>query len=99
MWMVLWLGCSGEFGCEAKEWLVDRDGDGYGTPVLACEPFWPVVQLDGDCNDDDEEQHPDASERCDEQDNDCDGAVDEPEDLGPGQRVFRDVDGDGWGAD
>lgn len=41
----------------------DIDGDGWS----ACE---------GDCNESDPETHPGAFEKCDNQDNDCDGSVD-----------------------
>jgi len=50
----------------------DCDGDGYTVD-------------DGDCDDEDDDVHPDAEEDCDGVDQDCDGAVDE------------DFDGDGDG--
>ena len=56
----------------------DADGDGY-----------PASE---DCNDGDSSIHPDASESCDEIDNDCDGAVDENN-----RTYYRDADGDGRG--
>jgi len=46
---------------------VDRDGDGYGSG-RGC--------LDFDCNDDDATIHPNAPERCDAIDSNCDGVVD-----------------------
>ena len=59
----------------------DRDGDGF--------------TFDEDCNDQDAEIHPGATERCNEVDDDCDGVVDED-----GITVFYvDTDGDGWGTD
>ena len=50
---------------EAIDWgAADQDGDGYSID-------------DGDCNDDDPEIHPGATEDCgDELDNDCDLSVD-----------------------
>jgi hypothetical protein len=42
---------------------VDNDGDGYDT--------------DRDCNDSDGSIHPDAEERCNDRDDDCDGETDE----------------------
>ncbi len=50
---------------------VDGDGDGFSED-------------DGDCDDADEDINPDASERCDDLDNDCDGNVDEGNTCGGG---------------
>ncbi len=58
---------------------LDADGDGYGS--------------DEDCDDNDAAVHPDATEVCDDVDNDCDGEVDEE-----GTRTwYLDLDGDGYG--
>jgi Putative metal-binding motif len=43
--------------------LTDADGDGY-LPA-------------DDCDDDDDSVHPEADERCNGADDDCDGAIDE----------------------
>ncbi len=64
---------------------VDSDGDGY---------TWE----DGDCNGDDAEVHPGATELCDGADNDCDGAADEGFDAVTPDGVAdcqQDSDGDG----
>lgn len=56
---------------------LDRDGDGYGDPLQAqadCAPqedLWVAVA--GDCDDVNAEVHPEAVERCDDTDDDCDG--------------------------
>ncbi len=82
---------------DAQTWYADTDGDGYGTSstTLACEQpsGWAAEQ--GDCDDDDASSWPDASESCDEADNDCDGSVDE----GVESTWYLDSDGDGYGDD
>lgn len=74
---VVWMGCGNvaDLGPTPTPGLTaDLDGDGY----LASE----------DCNDIDPLSHPDALERCDGQDNDCNGVVDEGLDI--------DIDQDGF---
>ncbi len=61
----------------------DLDLDGYSPD-------------DGDCDDDDPDIHPGASERCDGIDNDCDGNTDES-DATDAISWYRDYDGDGFG--
>ncbi|MCB9764470.1 MAG: FG-GAP repeat protein [Alphaproteobacteria bacterium] len=60
---------------------LDRDGDGYAEPE--------------DCDDDDPTVHPEAEERCDGVDQDCDGEADE--DLT--RPFYPDLDRDGFGVD
>jgi hypothetical protein len=74
----------------------DCDGDGFGDPSsfrASCGPpaetgcpegTW--VPNDRDCDDADPDRNPDAAELCDGVDNDCDGALDGPD---------EDDDGDG----
>ena len=57
----------------------DVDGDGYGDDI--------------DCDDADPDVYPGAPEVCDEDDNDCDGEVDEDVQV----EIFPDEDGDGYG--
>ena len=63
--------------------LVDRDGDGFGDAALGGQ----------DCDDDDATIHPDATERCNGLDDDCDGQVDQ----GLMSLWYPDLDGDGFG--
>ena len=86
---------------ETVAYYVDADGDGFGAlatdPVRSCESPGPgYATVEGDCDDTDPEVYPDATEICDDADNDCDGAVDE--DAEP-TAWYTDADGDGFGAD
>lgn len=75
-------------------WYYDNDEDGYGTErtaVAGCrQPIGYVAHL-GDCDDQDDTVFPNAPERCDALDNDCNGSVDE------NPALFADGDGDGFG--
>jgi hypothetical protein len=74
-----------EAGATGCSWFfVDDDGDGYGSgdPSCVCTaPGLGYSVLAGDCDEALSEVHPGALELCDEQDNDCDGEVDESFDL------------------
>lgn len=74
----------------------DVDGDGFGDPnnLVACDDRAGAVTAGDDCDDGDAEVNPDAEERCDDLDNDCDESVDE--DLGT-LIFYDDADGDGFG--
>jgi hypothetical protein len=78
-------------------WYLDTDGDGYGddtNSVKACEAPCGYVATPGDCDDSQDDIHPDAEEICDNLDNDCDGQTDEDTSDGG---LFADLDGDGYG--
>jgi hypothetical protein len=84
-------------GCDELEWAFDADGDGWGAGevILACEaPKERYVSQVGDCDDLDPETYPEAPERCDEVDNDCNGVVDDE----LVEVWFLDADADGYGA-
>ncbi len=91
-------GLADEDAVDPGTWYTDADGDGYGDPETAtvtCEPGPDSVSTGGDCADDDAEIHPEAAERCDEVDQDCDGTADDnPADP---STWYADYDGDGFG--
>ena len=76
------LSACGDTGFEPGG-RVDFDRDGFGAPV--------------DCDDLDAAVNPDAEERCDGVDNDCDGLTDE-DDAVDAVAFYADADGDGYGA-
>ena len=81
----------------------DADGDGYGDPdsqVDACELPSGVVDNDDDCDDDEADVSPDATEVCNQIDDDCNGAIDEDDtglDTSTLETFYADDDGDGFG--
>ena len=80
-------------------WYSDGDGDGFGdaqTGISACERPTGAVDNGDDCDDDAASTNPGASEQCNEVDDNCDGVVDEGDDLVP--TWFEDGDGDGFGV-
>jgi len=76
----------------------DADNDGFGDSDLEgidlCDPPEGLVSNDTDCDDSNKYTHPEASELCDDMDNDCDGEIDEDvADL----TWYLDEDGDEFG--
>ena len=71
-------------GPVAATFYADTDGDGYGDPEATfsgCELPEDFVENDDDCDDDEEEINPDGIEVCDGDDNDCDGTVDNEDEV------------------
>ena len=91
--------CDGEIDEDATTvYYADADGDGFGdaaSPTAACEPPDGYVTTADDCDDADAGRFPDAPERCDGADDDCDGDVDE--DAEGTRTWYADGDGDGFG--
>ncbi len=85
----------------APQWYRDEDNDGFGDlsrPQVACERPQGFVADSTDCDDESIVVNPDADERCDEIDNDCDFLVDDDDDdVQNAPTWFSDGDGDTFG--
>ncbi len=84
---------------DASSWYHDGDGDGYGDPDderVACDAPSGCVSDNTDCDDAVASANPGADERCNDQDDDCDGTVDE-DDAVDASVWWADTDGDGYG--
>ncbi len=99
MWITLALalvGCSPEPACRADvhAWE-DLDADGFGSADLGmvCALTEGQVGQALDCDDTNPEIAPEARERCNQVDDDCDGEIDEDLRL---KQYWQDVDGDGF---
>ncbi len=83
----------------SSTWYIDYDGDGYGSTSFtldACDAPSGYVDDTSDCNDSNQDVHPGATEICNEDDDDCDSAVDEDASLDL-ETYYADNDGDGYG--
>ncbi|MFN7146238.1 MAG: MopE-related protein, partial [Myxococcota bacterium] len=86
-------------GITGTTWYHDADGDGWGDAGVTAEACARPVGYSADptdCDDADAAVHPSAPEACNAADDDCDGAVDEPDRFG-NDRWYTDADGDGAG--
>ena len=89
--------CDGEIDEDDDiTWYADGDGDGHGDPavtsVSCLQPEGYTYRI-GDCDDSDASVNPDATDICNERDDDCDGAEDEDPDIA----WYADSDSDGYG--
>jgi large repetitive protein len=79
-------------------YYLDGDNDGFGiddTAVSACELPVGYATQGNDCDDNDNDIHPNAQEICDEIDNNCNDDVDDnPVDI---LTYYTDSDNDGFG--
>lgn len=93
--------CDGDIDEGVGEiWYADLDFDGFGDAeqtLTACSAPFGYVYNASDCDDSDPTSNPSAFEICDEQDNDCDGSIDE--DAINASTYHLDADGDGFGTE
>lgn len=76
----------------------DADRDGHGNPNVSaqrCAGAAGFAENSDDCDDNDPARHPSQLEICDMQDNDCDQAIDEEDNI---VAWYRDMDDDGFGS-
>ena len=88
--------CDGHTDEDDPELSEDSDGDGHGGQqyeAIGCDAPAGFVDNNDDCDDLNADTYPSAAEVCDEDDNDCDGDIDE----GVGFTWYADTDSDGYG--
>ena len=85
---------------DCNRYYKDKDYDGFGTDEHRClcvsEGDFRALER-GDCNDSNQKIHPDAKEICNELDDNCNGEIDEGENVANCRPFYRDSDGDGFG--
>jgi len=84
---------------DAGTWYADDDEDGFGdaeSSRTACEQPDEYVTDTTDCDDNDDDIHPAADEICDDEDNNCDGEINEDSAV-DAPIWYVDLDGDGYG--
>jgi hypothetical protein len=84
---------------DTSVWYADFDNDGFGTPdstYNACTQPSNYSTNALDCNDGDDDINPNAVELCNEEDDNCDGVIDE-DTASDASTWFQDADEDGFG--
>jgi len=86
---------------------LDADGDTFTSKACTNKSYYqpllftpqePITVRGPDCNDDNNASHPGAIEVCDNDDNNCNGQIDEVSGApGDPHTYYRDLDGDQWG--
>ncbi len=79
-------------------YYADSDGDGFGdltSSIQSCGPVAGYVLDNSDCDDSDDDIHPNADEICDDLDNNCNGEEDEGFVV---ETYYLDSDLDGYGT-
>ncbi|MEC8380079.1 MAG: MopE-related protein [Myxococcota bacterium] len=87
-------------GIPTNTYYTDSDGDGYGDPTAtnnSCSQPNGTANNANDCDDGNAAVNPNASEICNNIDDDCDGFVDESSGNN-GPQWYYDADGDGYGS-
>ena len=87
----------------ASTWFADSDGDGFGSTDTVQTCVMPTGYTDNqdDCDDQNTNINPDATEICDEIDNNCDSLIDDQDfglDLSSAVTWYLDDDNDGQGT-
>lgn len=86
-------------GCTWYYYDGDGDGFGIGSSKCYCKPTDKYTALQsGDCNDSNPEAYPYAPEKCDKVDNNCNGSIDEGQNLPGCKTYYYDGDMDGFGT-
>ena len=84
---------------DQRNFYLDSDGDGFGDVLQTTQAcFLPLgyAQDSTDCNDNDQDAYPGASEYCNSKDDDCDGQIDN--DAINVLIWYLDEDSDGYGT-
>lgn len=87
---------------DCNRYYADSDEDGYGAgePKCLCVSVrdYPTLEA-GDCDDSNRKVYPGGKESCNGLDDNCNGEVDEGEDVKDCRAFYVDNDGDGYGYD
>ncbi|MEC7988162.1 MAG: MopE-related protein [Myxococcota bacterium] len=95
--------CDGDIDEEgasnAPNWYLDSDNDGYGddqNAIAACTQPTGYLSDNTDCDDNDDDINPGQSERCNGEDDNCDGNIDDDSAIDL-TTWYADSDDDGYG--